>query len=125
MGIDYDVVLFYGWVFDYDTFKDMMIPFAKKIGLEVKEDPRNDYCFIELVEEIGSRIQNDHPYIMIGKTSPYYDCEITDYVFYISLGNDNRDIRKLILNPEIVSGHSLLQELNLHDPMIDALINVT
>ena len=125
MGIDYDVVLVYGWVFDYDTFKDMMIPFAKKIGLEVNEDPRNDYCFIELVEEICSRIQNDHPYIMIGKTSPYYDCKITDYVFYISLAECDEDIKEMILNPEIVSGHSLLQEWNLSNPQITALINVT
>lgn len=132
MGVYNEAILIYGWTFDYEEFKKLIIPFMTKNGIDEKySNPDEGWMFLELCDKFEDVVKEKYPDMKTGRASPYYDCYPNENIFYISF-RDVTDVEMLVLDmtPDYPCGGSeidclrLMEDLTLTKPIIEALVNV-
>ena len=128
MGVTNEAVLIFGWSFDFDQFKQLILSIVKY------DDTVDDWDFIEFIDhQVDDYIKINYPGMKVGRACPYYDCYLEDMTFYIT-ATDVSDIKQLYQDwdSDIPSGSTemdslerLMITLNLRaSPKVEALVNV-
>jgi len=85
MGIDIDCKLVIGAMFSFEDMKQVLL------GYEIVESDFDDQR--EAVELFYEKAHAEFPSLFFGDVSPYFDCDIRECIFYVSLHEtDNTDV---------------------------------
>lgn len=78
MGVDNDVRLVIGAVFDYESIKPAMFAFG--VTQDDIDDQEQD-----ALESFFDKAKKEFPSLFFGRASPYYDAEMGECAIYVSM----------------------------------------
>jgi hypothetical protein len=127
MGIDYDSRIIFGMLLSYEEFVTVLKSF-----MMTEEEENEDYqnFYYEKID-YGDRFHEKYPGLILGTSSPYFDCDFDQKIFYVCLhDSDEIDIEtasRLISSHESSSFKKFCEHYNLEyePPRFISIINVT
>ncbi len=119
MGVDYDATFVYGWLLNgnINVVFDKIIEYKISQLTDISKD--NELCE---KDEILTTYLLDKYGLFLGHANPYFDCETSESVYFLSLAGDyvNKEEMKELLNRELSDELcSFLKHLGLKEDDIE------